>query len=120
MRVDPADCTTLQMVRDQIDRIDRGIVSAIAERGGYVARAARFKADQQAVRAPDRGAQVICKVVGLAEELGADPIVVEATWRAMIDAFIERELIEHAALRSASGFSAEQHLGAAEEKGTLR
>ena len=51
-----------------------------------------MKKDSDAVRAPDRVAQVIAKVRGLALESKADPGVVEATYRAMIDAFIDLEL----------------------------
>lgn len=100
MTIPASECTSLQMVRDEIDRIDKVLVAAIAERGAYVLQAAKFKADAGAVRAPDRVAQVIDKVTRLAKDLGADPVVVEATWRAMINAFIDRELVEHAALGS--------------------
>ena len=35
-------CHTLEEVRTQIDRLDRQIVTLLAERGAYVAQAARF------------------------------------------------------------------------------
>ncbi len=93
------DCGSLEEVRTNIDRIDRQMVSLLAERGQYVAQAARFKTDAQAVAAPARVEQVITRVVGLARELGADVEVVERVYRAMISAFIDAELSEHARLR---------------------
>ena len=90
--------TSLVDVRLRIDAIDRQLVALIAERGACVAQAARFKRSDAEVAAPDRVAQVLARVRSLASELGADPQVVEATWRAMIGAFIELERAAHAQL----------------------
>ncbi len=91
-------CDSLEEVRSEIDRIDRVIVGLLAERGGFVKQAAAFKKTSADVRAPQRVGQVIDKVVALSKELGADPAVTEAVYRAMINAFIEAELAEHARL----------------------
>lgn len=91
-------CQSLEDVRGQIDRIDRQLVALLAERGGYVAQAARFKKNGDEVRAPQRVEQVIAKVTALAGELGADAEVTERVYRAMVAAFIEAELAEHRAL----------------------
>lgn len=88
-------CTSLGEVRENIDRLDRQIVTLLAERGGYVTEAARFKKDSDAVRAPRRVEQVITKVRALSEACAANPDVVEQVYRAMIAAFIEQELQEH-------------------------
>ena len=82
-------CLSLDDVRSRIDAIDRRLVALIAERGAYVTQAAAFKRSDAEVAAPDRVAQVLARVDALAAELGADPRVVEATWRSMIGAFIE-------------------------------
>jgi len=92
-------CDSLEQARNEIDRIDRLMLALLAERGGYVGQAARFKASAAEVPAPQRVEQVVVKVTGLAREIGADPVVAEATWRAMIAAFIQSELAAHAALR---------------------
>ncbi|WP_248797306.1 chorismate mutase [Pseudomonas sp. MWU13-2105] len=88
-------CTSLEEVRENIDRLDRQIVTLLAERGSYVTEAARFKKDTDAVRAPQRVEQVIAKVRALSVEYAANPDVVELVYRAMIAAFIEQELQEH-------------------------
>ena len=91
-------CKSLEQVREHIDRLDRQIVGLLAERGGYVAQAARFKKTTNDVKAPQRAEQVITRAVALSTEMGANPAVTEAVYRAMISAFIDAELTEHAAL----------------------
>ncbi len=93
------DCKSLEEVRANIDRLDRQIVTLLAERGRYVKRAAGFKKSVEDVKAPQRVEQVISNAVSLARELGANPAVVEKVYRAMVASFIEAELIEYAALR---------------------
>jgi isochorismate pyruvate lyase len=91
-------CTTLEDVRNNIDRLDQQIVTLLAERGRYESQAARFKKDTDGVKAPQRVEQVITKVRELSETVGANPEVTEQVYRAMIAAFIEQELAEHRAL----------------------
>ncbi|MEU7530744.1 chorismate mutase [Saccharothrix sp. NPDC042600] len=86
---------SLDEVRAGIDAIDAQLVRLLAERQGLVEAAAAFKKDEDAVRAPDRVAQVIAKVRAKAADAGLSPEVAEAVWRAMIGAFIELELAEH-------------------------
>lgn len=95
-------CQSIEEVRQQIDRIDRLIVLLLAERGGYVKQAATFKKTTDDVKAPQRVEQVIAKTKALADELGASTAVVEQVYRAMIAAFINAELSEHARLQDQS------------------
>ncbi len=94
-------CTTLEEVRENIDRLDQHIVTLLAERGHFVSQAAHFKKDTDDVKAPQRVEQVIAKVRALSEVVGANPDVTEQVYRAMIAAFIQQELAEHAALGTA-------------------
>ena len=91
-------CNSIEEVRHNIDQLDQQIVALLAARGGYVAQAAGFKKDREADKAPQRVEQVIAKVRHLATELGASPDVTEQVYRAMIAAFIQQELAEHARL----------------------
>ena len=95
------NCSSLEEVRDNIDRLDQQIVSLLAERGHYVSQAARFKKDTDGVKAPQRVEQVIAKVRDLSHTLGANPDVTEQVYRAMIAAFIQQELAEHTVLTKA-------------------
>ena len=92
------NCTSIEEVRSNIDRIDRQIVALLAERGGFVKQAAWFKKTTDDVKAPQRVEQVIAKVTALSRELGANPLVTEQVYRTMISGFINAELTEHAAL----------------------
>jgi len=103
--VTPIECNSLDEVRANIDRIDRQLVALIAERGGYVKQAARFKKTTDDVKAPQRVEQVVAKVVALSRELGANPTVTEQVYRAMIAAFIDAELAEHTTLTKSAACS---------------
>ena len=96
-------CGSIEQVRSNIDRIDQQIVALLAERGAYVKQAAAFKTSTADVRAPHRVEQVISKVVMLAHSLGANPVVTEQVYRAMISSFIESELAEHSTLQEVAG-----------------
>lgn len=82
----------LQDVRAEIDRVDRQVVAGIAEREIWVRAAGKLKAMAPAVRDPDRVEQVVGRVREIAADLGADPDVIERTYRSMIAAFIDLEL----------------------------
>ncbi|WP_051229471.1 chorismate mutase [Paludibacterium yongneupense] len=98
--MDARQFESLVEVRLEIDRIDRMMMVLLAQRGHCVRQAARFKKTAAEVPAPDRVARVIENVTRQAAETGADPTVAAAVWRAMIAAFIDSELAEHAALQS--------------------
>jgi isochorismate pyruvate lyase len=87
-------CQTLGEVRDNIDRLDRQIIAAMAERGKYVAEAGRFKKDPSAVSAPARVEAIVARVRKMAEEDGLAPDVAEKSYRAMIAAFEDYERAE--------------------------
>lgn len=93
-------CHSLAEVRQHIDHLDRQILALIGERGAYVKQAARFKKDAAAVAAPQRVEQMIGKLKALASDYAAAPAVVEATWRAMIAAFVALEQQAHASLHT--------------------
>lgn len=89
---DAATLFTLGEVRISIDELDRQISALLAQRQTWVVRAGALMANEDAVRAPGRVEQVIQKVRGLAQEQGASPDMVEATYRSMISAFIDLEI----------------------------
>ena len=93
------NCTTMEEVRRNIDALDARIVALLAERSGYVAQAARIKQDPEHVYDQARIDFIVDRVKTMAKERGAPDTVAEATYRAMIDAFIEFERQEFARLR---------------------
>lgn len=91
---------SLAEVRARIDGIDGELVRLLAERQGLVRAAAAYKADEQAVRAPDRVEKVVALARERAARAGLAPEVAESVWRAMIGAFIDLELAEHTTART--------------------
>lgn len=85
-------CSSLEEVRNNIDRIDSAIIQLIAERGEYVSQASAFKRDEDGVRDSSRVEKVIAKVREKASECGADPDMVEALYREMISRFVNMEM----------------------------
>lgn len=96
----PAGDEPLPDIRAAIDGIDAEMIRLIATRQRWVAAAGREKArsaegSAETVDAPARVQQVIDRVRERAAAEGASPDVVEATYRAMIAAFIEYEREVH-------------------------
>jgi isochorismate pyruvate lyase len=88
----PKDCSDLDQVRIEIDRIDKALVDQIAERFGYVERAWQLKLGaRQEANVPWRNQQVIDKVRARASEKGVPADLCEALWRQMIGWFIQYE-----------------------------
>ncbi|HEX5806746.1 MAG TPA: chorismate mutase [Macromonas sp.] len=84
-------CHSMADVRRHIDALDERIVALIAERGAYVAQAARIKQRADQIVDLDRVEFIVDRVRAQAREQGAPEAVLEATYRAMIGAFIEFE-----------------------------
>ena len=92
-------CRTMADVREHIDALDERIVALIVERSGYVAQAARIKQNVTEVHDQARIDFIVDRVKAMATEQGAPGAVIEAAYRAMIDAFIEFERGEFKRLR---------------------
>ena len=78
-------------VRVEIDALDRAIVALLADRLHYIDEAARLKQSRDQVRDEARIADVLGKVKAEAERLGADPKVIAAAYRALVEASIAHE-----------------------------
>src|SRR4029453_6891506 len=85
------DCSNMEEVRAEIDRIEASRVDLIAERFTYVDRAWQLKQSPAEARVPWRIQQVIDRVRARAQEQGLPPELAEALWRQMIGWFIQYE-----------------------------
>ena len=81
----PADCTSKDDVRAEIDRIDQALLNLFAERHRYVTRMAEIKTDPHEAYDPKRIGAVVAKQRQRAEELGLDEDQAELIWRTLID-----------------------------------
>jgi isochorismate pyruvate lyase len=81
----PADCTSKEDVRAEIDRIDQSLLSLLAERHAYVTRMAEIKTDPHEAYDPTRIEAIIAKQRKRALELDLDEDQAELIWRTLIN-----------------------------------
>ena len=92
-------CDSMAEVRRHIDALDARIVPLLAERGAYVAQAARIKQRASQVRDEARIEDIVQRVRGAALKDGGDSEVIEQIYRSMMEACIAFEEREFARLR---------------------
>lgn len=79
-------------LRLQIDRLDQALVTLLAERAGYIDRAAQIKADcGLPARITERVEEVVRNVRGHAQTAGLSEDLVETLWRDLMEWAIARE-----------------------------
>lgn len=88
----PEDCADIEDVRAAIDDLDRETLRLLGQRARYVTAAARFKTDQNSVRAPERQRAMLARRRGWAEEAGLDPDFVGELYGHIVSHFISREM----------------------------
>lgn len=84
-------CNNMAEVRQHIDALDERIVALVAERSDYMTQAARIKQRADQIVDLERVEFIVARVKAQAARLGAPPEILEATYRAMIDASIVYE-----------------------------
>ncbi|WP_293661531.1 chorismate mutase [Rhodoferax sp. OV413] len=92
-------CETMDEVRSHIDELDERITALLVERTGYMTQAARIKQDASKVHDQGRIEFIAARVRRMAAEQGGQPDVLEAAYRALMDASIAFEHREFARLR---------------------
>ncbi|MBY6059781.1 chorismate mutase [Leisingera daeponensis] len=88
----PQDCSSMEEVRAQIDRMDRALVRMLAARAGYIDRAIALKQlNGWPARIPERVEEVVMNARAAAEGEGLDPDLIESLWRQLVEWSIARE-----------------------------
>jgi len=88
-------------VRAHIDALDDVLVPLLVERGGYMTQAAINKPRASQVRDEARIEQIVQRVRARAAAEGGEPDLIEAIYRAMMEAYIAYEHREFARLAAA-------------------
>lgn len=88
----PKDCTSLEEVRAQIDKIDEQIIQLLSLRHGYVEEVVNYKDNKEGVIAAARKEQVIEQRADQAAKLGLDPVTIREMYTTLIDRNIQHEL----------------------------
>jgi isochorismate pyruvate lyase len=78
-------------LRLQIDRLDRALVALLAERQGYIERAAHIKTDRGVVHDEARIEDVVSKILAEAKSVGLSAAIAEPVWRTLIARSIAHE-----------------------------
>ena len=81
----PAECESKDDVRAEIDRIDQGLLTLLAERHRYVTRMAEIKTDPHEAYDPVRIESIISRVRSRSGDLDLDEDQAELLWRTLID-----------------------------------
>ena len=87
-------CNSMTEVRSHIDALDERIAALLVERTGYMTQAARIKQDINQVHDQERIDYIVARVRHMAQTLGGQPDVLEAAYRALMDASIAFERSE--------------------------
>ncbi|MEM7739479.1 MAG: chorismate mutase [Pseudomonadota bacterium] len=96
----PAQCSSMEEVRQGVDALDRELVKLLALRQGYMEAAARIKPRAEDVRVPWRIEDVVTKVLQTADSEGLSGRIAEPVWRELIERCIEHEAETWKKLRS--------------------
>lgn len=89
----PSECTNITEVRNEIDNIDKVIVTLLSERFQYVKEVVKYKANTpDSIVASDRRNAVLAQRRQWAQELGLDPDVIEEIYTRLIQYFISEEM----------------------------
>lgn len=81
----PADCTTKSEIRTEIDRLDKALVTLLADRFGYVRRMAELKGSPEEAVVPARVDEVLDRVAAEAKGAGLDADLARDLWSRLID-----------------------------------
>jgi isochorismate pyruvate lyase len=91
----PENCLDIQEIRKEIDDIDKTVIGLLGQRFNYVKAAAKFKKDEEAVKAPERFAAMLLQRRTWAEENNLSADVIERIYRDLVNYFIGQELKVH-------------------------
>ena len=87
----PNECSSLEEIRENIDLIDREIVSLLVKRGKYVMQAVKFKKSITNVEDQVRINYIITKVTAYAKEMNFNSSIIEQIYRFLIRVYIQLE-----------------------------
>ncbi|OHE03081.1 MAG: chorismate mutase [Sulfurimonas sp. RIFOXYD12_FULL_33_39] len=87
-------CSSLNEVREEIDKIDDSIVELISKRSHLVRQAALFKNSIEEVKAEDRVDFILQKVRHAAIKADVSPNMISDLFKIMINEMVETEISE--------------------------
>jgi isochorismate pyruvate lyase len=98
----PSECRDLSEIREEVDRIDQGLIDLLGQRWAYGGAAVRFKASETEIRDPAYLPVFFERRRRWAEASGLAPGYVEAVFRTIAAASMAEQLRRWQAARSAA------------------
>ncbi|MFA7496911.1 MAG: isochorismate lyase [Acidithiobacillus sp.] len=89
---EPIQCSDMEDIRAEIDRLDKSIIALIGKRFQYVQAAAKFKTSESSVRAPERFKAMLQQRRIWAQDQGLSPDAIEKLYTDLVNHFIEEEM----------------------------
>lgn len=88
----PQECSNIAEVRNEIDNIDKVIISLLSQRFEYVKEVVKYKSkDSASIEASDRRKQMLAQRREWAEQNGLSADVIEKIYDTLVAYFIEEE-----------------------------
>lgn len=88
----PCDCTSADEIRNEIDRIDRQIISLFAERHKYIEEIVKYKHDEDSIVAQERKDEVINQRKKWAADGGLNPETFKEIYTLLVESNIRHEM----------------------------
>jgi len=88
----PCECRSAEEIRNEIDRIDRQIISLFAERHKYIEEIVKYKHDENSIVAQERKEKVISQRKTWAEERGLNPDTFKQIYTLLVESNIKHEM----------------------------
>ncbi|MCJ8318005.1 MAG: isochorismate lyase [Colwellia sp.] len=90
--IEPENCSGMDEIRIEIDKMDRDIIAILGKRFDYVKAAAKFKTSETSVRAPERFNAMLEQRRIWASSEGLSPDAIEKMYRDLVNHFINEEM----------------------------
>ncbi|RQW61193.1 isochorismate lyase [Vibrio viridaestus] len=91
-KIEPKNCSGMDEIRNEIDELDRLVITALDKRFEYVKAAAKFKTSISSVKAPERLKSMLIQRRVWAEEKGLHPDIIEKIYSDLVSYFISEEM----------------------------
>ena len=89
---EPKECKNIDDIRENIDFIDKQIISLLSKRSEYVHNAAKFKTSVSTVKADDRVKAMLLKRREWAKENNLNEDFIESLYTNIVEFFINQEM----------------------------
>ena len=90
--IEPENCSGMEDIRVEIDKMDRDIIAILGKRFEYVKAASKFKTSETSVRAPERFKAMLEQRRIWASAEGLSPDAIEKMYRDLVNHFINEEM----------------------------